>query len=72
MTRDEAKHLVEKRGGRVSSSVSKKTAYVVAGEEPGSKLDQANKLGITVLTEQQFRELMERDSSARPDSRGSR
>jgi len=72
MTRDNAKHLVEERGGRVSSSVSKKTAYVVAGEEPGSKLDQANKLGITVLTEQQFRELMERDSSARPASRGSR
>ncbi|HEY5627459.1 MAG TPA: BRCT domain-containing protein, partial [Nitrospira sp.] len=59
-TREHAKHLVEERGGHVSSSVSKKTAYVVAGEDPGSKLEQARKLGLTVLTEQQFQEMVEK------------
>jgi len=67
VTREQAKQMVEERGGRVSSSVSKRTAYVVAGEDPGSKLDQANKLGITVLTEQQFLKLMKRGSSPLPD-----
>lgn len=59
-TRDEAKRLVEERGAQVSSSVSKKTSYVVAGQEPGSKLDQARKLGITVLTEQDFDDLIQK------------
>jgi DNA ligase (NAD+) len=59
LTRERAKQLVEDRGGQVSSSVSKRTSYVVAGAEPGSKLDQATKLGVTVLTEQEFLRLVE-------------
>ena len=63
MTREQAGKLVEDKGGRVVSSVSKKTSYVVAGEEAGSKLDQAAKLGVTVLTEQEFRTLVEADGA---------
>jgi DNA ligase (NAD+) len=58
LTREHAGRLVEEHGGRVASGVSKKTAYVVAGEDAGSKLDQAQKLGITVLTEQEFLRLV--------------
>lgn len=58
LKRDQAKAMIEKRGGKCSGSVSKKTSYVVAGEEAGSKLDKANELGITVLTEEQFLEMM--------------
>lgn len=54
LKRDQAKEMIEKRGGKCSGSVSKKTSYVVAGEEAGSKLDKANELGIPVLTEEQF------------------
>ncbi|SLM49365.1 DNA ligase [Nitrospira japonica] len=57
-TREDAQRAVEDRGARVASSVSKKTAYVVAGEDPGSKLDQAKKLGVTVLNEREFAELL--------------
>ena len=53
-SRDRAKELVERLGGQVSSSVSKKTAYVVAGTDPGSKLEQARKLGVQILTEAEF------------------
>ena len=53
-TRDEAASLIEARGGRVSSSVSKKTDYVVAGEDAGSKLTKAESLGVTILTESEF------------------
>jgi DNA ligase (NAD+) len=59
LTREEAGQLVEKHGGRVASSVSRKTSYVVAGSDAGSKLEQATKLGIAVLTEKEFRALVE-------------
>jgi len=58
-TRDEAKALIEARGGRVNSSVSKKTDYVVAGEAAGSKLDKAESLGVTVIDETAFKGMLE-------------
>ncbi len=57
-TRDDAQQAVETVGGRVASSVSKKTSYVVVGRDPGSKLDQARTLGVTILTEQEFASLI--------------
>lgn len=60
LTRDEAKELILQHGGKAAGSVSKKTDYVVAGEKAGSKLTKAQELGVTVLTEDQFRELLER------------
>ncbi|WP_234571445.1 NAD-dependent DNA ligase LigA [Rhodohalobacter sp. 614A] len=54
-TRNEAKELIEKHGGTTTSSVSKNTDYVLAGESAGSKLDKAKQLGITVWTEDEFR-----------------
>jgi DNA ligase (NAD+) len=54
MTRDEAKELIEARGGRVMSSVSKKTHFVIAGEEAGSKLDKARALDVAVIDEPAF------------------
>ena len=58
-TRDEARAMIEARGGRVNSSVSKKTDYVVAGEAAGSKLDKAEALGVTVLDEETFKGMLE-------------
>jgi DNA ligase (NAD+) len=57
-SRDEAKRLLESAGGKVSGSVSKKTDYVVAGADPGSKLDKARELGVNVLDEDGMRELL--------------
>jgi DNA ligase (NAD+) len=58
LSRDDAKALIEAAGGKVSGSVSKKTHYVVAGEEAGSKLDKARELGVPVLDEAGLRELL--------------
>ncbi|GAA5505330.1 NAD-dependent DNA ligase LigA [Novipirellula caenicola] len=58
-TRDEIKGLIEKLGGRASSSISKKTDYLVAGEKAGSKLTKAQSLGVKVLTEADFKALIE-------------
>ncbi len=60
-TRDGAQQAVEAAGARVSSSVSKKTSYLVVGQDPGSKLDQARTLGVTILTEQEFAALIGKD-----------
>jgi len=57
-TRDEAEALIEARGGKASKSVSKKTTYVVAGDNAGSKLKKANELGIQVLTEDEFSDML--------------
>ena len=57
-TRDEATRRIMSAGGKVSGSVSKKTAYVVAGEEAGSKLEKARILGVTVLDEDGLRDLL--------------
>jgi len=54
MSREEAQELIVKAGGKASSSVSKKTNYLVAGESAGSKLDKAQKLGVPILSEQEF------------------
>jgi len=57
-TREEASSIIEKFGGKVSGSVSKKTSYVLAGEEAGSKLTKAQSLNIPILTETEFNELI--------------
>ncbi|AZR74769.1 DNA ligase (NAD(+)) LigA [Anoxybacter fermentans] len=59
LTRNEAKELVLSKGGKVSSSVSKKTDYVVVGKDPGSKYEKAKELGITILTEEEFKKLVQ-------------
>ena len=58
LTRDEAKEKIRALGGNVSSSVSNNTDFVVAGKEAGSKLSQAKKLGVKILTEQQFLKIL--------------
>lgn len=58
MTRDEASAIIKSHGGKTSSSVSKKTSYVLAGENAGSKLDKAKDLGVIILTEKDFLEMI--------------
>lgn len=58
-TRDEASKIIENYGGKTSSSVSKKTDYVLAGEEAGSKLTKAESLGVKIISEQDFKEMIE-------------
>jgi DNA ligase (NAD+) len=58
LSRDEAKQLIERAGGKVSSAVSRKTSYVVVGEDAGSKLAKARELGIPTLTEDELRALV--------------
>lgn len=58
LSRAEASALIESHGGKTSSSVSKKTSFVLAGEEAGSKLTKAQELGVTVITEQELLEML--------------
>ena len=57
-SRDEASEIIEKFGGKTSGTVSKKTSYVLAGEAAGSKLTKAQNLGIPIITEQEFEEMI--------------
>lgn len=59
MKRSEASKLIEENGGKTSSSVSKKTSYVLAGEDAGSKLTKAQTLGITIISEEEFKTMLE-------------
>jgi DNA ligase (NAD+) len=65
-TRDEATEAIERRGGRVASTVSKKTSYVVVGSDPGSKANRAAELGVPTLDEAAFGELLERGEEPAP------
>lgn len=57
-TRDQASEIIEKYGGKTSGSVSKKTTYVLAGEDAGSKLTKAQELGVTIITEAEFEAML--------------
>ena len=59
-TRDEASKIIEDLGGKTSSSVSKKTSYVLAGTAAGSKLQKALDLGVQVISEEEFKQMIER------------
>jgi DNA ligase (NAD+) len=64
MSRDQAKEEIERRGGKVSGSVSRKTDFVVAGDDAGSKLKKAQELGVRILDEQAFLQLLQGDARA--------
>ncbi|MEG0370941.1 MAG: helix-hairpin-helix domain-containing protein, partial [Clostridium sp.] len=57
-TRNQASEIIESKGGKISSSISKKTSYLVAGDEAGSKLKKANEIGVIVLSEEEFEEMI--------------
>jgi DNA ligase (NAD+) len=57
-TREQAQQMIEEAGGKVTTSVSKKTDYVVAGADPGSKLEKARSLGVKTLDEREFERLL--------------
>ena len=57
-TRNEASEIIENLGGKVSSSVSSKTSFVLAGEDPGSKYDKAKALGVKIISEQEFKDMI--------------
>ena len=57
-TRNEASEIIERLGGKTSGTVSKKTDYVLAGEDAGSKLTKAQNLGVTVISEAEFKEMI--------------
>ena len=57
-TREEASEIIEKFGGKTSGTVSKKTSYVLAGEQAGSKLTKAENLGIAIISEQEFEKMI--------------
>src|SRR5258708_7877704 len=65
--REEIAELIRQNGGRVPSSISAKTTYLLAGEEAGSKLDKAKRLGVKVLSEAEFREMLEAEASSTAD-----
>ena len=58
MTREEASEKIDALGGHVTGSVSKKTDYVLAGSEPGSKFDKAKELGLKIIDEAEFRKML--------------
>ena len=58
ISRDEAKKLIRDAGGNISTSVSSKTDFVVAGEDPGTKFDKAIELGVEILNEEEFLKIM--------------
>ena len=57
-TREGINLLIEQNSGKTSTTVSKKTSFVIAGEEAGSKLDKANKLGVQIISEEEFKEMI--------------
>ena len=57
-SRDQASQIIESFGGKTSSSVSKKTSYVLAGQEAGSKLTKAEELGVTIISEEEFEQMI--------------
>ena len=59
MTREEATQFIEQRGGRVTSAVSKKTNFLLAGQDPGSKLERARQLGVSIIDEEMFRTMLQ-------------
>ena len=62
-SRDQAKEIIESMGGKCSSSVSKKTSYVLAGEDAGSKLTKAQQLGVSIIDEKQFNKLITEENN---------